>query len=909
MPVVHLDRPSPLSPNSKQNRLLAAAHQDPHKILAWSPRPHNDQPFDPQNPFPADQPAQDQLYAAPTGPQQSRPGPVTPSDSAQPALSHASSPSSPVDGNSTSPNRDRSSSLSPAPDSGSSHTHPEPHSSPPPPPPTSTSAQSVLEPPNPAHDDSEPRVDKTSRQSTPLSELSQEDEVDAAPAGPPKSGETSPSEMLPDGSTHDSPKAETNSTAGKPQSSLNGQASLMEPTQDDAAPPLTDSQASGESRHGANANSTSNPYSPSSLSIESPLTPIAPSIIPGALTQQPPDSRVIFVLKLNVELLGICVDFQKKGINPTDPRFQQYSMRLQSNLTWLASAADHGRQGTSIPLPIVEPPVPVDTPSNIRVQQCYVELRSMFASDIARRHSSGGLVNNIPTVGGANPPNSLKRDRPDDLSADLISKRRDTGESKSPSMMMPPPSSIPITNPAQPTPSQFPVNITNSPSMPRSPQLPDSAQAAMINQMDPQLAARRQAQMRAMQQQGARQMSPQAQGMGGMNPGANALAGSSNPTAVNGNPGAANSGQPTPQQMYQMLQMPNHPFVQYMLRNVPNFQSMPVQMQVQKMLIAQNEIRHHQEQRAQQNRNQMQNGMMPQQFPQNANPMSPISHQSQAASSTNNVMYPMGNAGQANAAGMDPRMMNPQGLPQGMNNMSQQQRQLYLMQQQARAGNNVNPAMMMSPQQQMAYAAQQQRLAQQGATPSHPGSPMPGNDNFPALRSNATIPGIARSTRSPSDSAPSPMTPRTPNRGPSMNQEDYQRMMMQNQARGLAGSQNAAMMQQQQQQQQQQQMGGGNWGQPGQSHQGLANQGGNFSMPSGNVGSPYVGATSPLSNGQNAWLQQYPFSQTTSGVVHQADLMQGNPSVQQQSSMQSQNPSPQGDILPTDFDLFQNWAQ
>ena len=115
-----------------------------------------------------------------------------------------------------------------------------------------------------------------------------------------------------------------------------------------------------------------------------------------------------------------------------------------------------------------------------------------------------------------------------------------------------PPSSIPIANPAQSTSNQFPVNITNSPSMPRSPQLPDSAQATMINQMDPQLAARRQAQMRAMQQQGARQMSPQAQGMSGMNPSANALPGSSNSAAVNANPNAANSGQPTPQQMYQM---------------------------------------------------------------------------------------------------------------------------------------------------------------------------------------------------------------------------------------------------------------------------------------------------------------------------------------------------------------------
>ncbi|KAG2354195.1 hypothetical protein BDR07DRAFT_629034 [Suillus spraguei] len=40
----------------------------------------------------------------------------------------------------------------------------------------------------------------------------------------------------------------------------------------------------------------------------------------------------------------------------------------------------------------------------------------------------------------------------------------------------------------------------------------------------------------------------------------------------------------------------------------------------------------------------------------------------------------------------------------------------------------------------------------------------PTNDTFPTLRSNSTIPGIARSGRSPSESVHSPMTPRAQSR-------------------------------------------------------------------------------------------------------------------------------------------------
>lgn len=44
---------------------------------------------------------------------------------------------------------------------------------------------------------------------------------------------------------------------------------------------------------------------------------------------------------------------------------------------------------------------------------------------------------------------------------------------------------------------------------------------------------------------------------------------------------------PNVQAMYHMLQNPNHQFVQYMARSVPGFLGLPVQQQLQKMVMAQ----------------------------------------------------------------------------------------------------------------------------------------------------------------------------------------------------------------------------------------------------------------------------------------------------------------------------------
>lgn len=325
-----------------------------------------------------------------------------------------------------------------------------------------------------------------------------------------------------------------------------------------------------------------------------------------------------------------------------------------------------------------------------------------------------------------------------------------------------------------------------------------------------------------------------------------------------------------------------------------------------------------QRQQAAQNRGQMsnnlQNGMVPPQFPHGASSMAPALHQSAVNSNPGNNMFPLVNANQVGVQGLDPRMVNSQGIPQGLNNMSVQQRQLYLMQQQSRNAGGVNPAMMMNAQQ---IVLAQQRLAQQGASSSHPSSPMGGNDNFAALRSNAAIPGIARSARSPSDGASSPIASRTPTRSSSMSQEDYQRMMMQQTQMAAArniGSQNPALLQQQQQ------MNGG-WTSQGQAQGLVGNQGlgimpgsSNFGMATGGGGNPFVGTTSP-SAGQN-WSQgalSYPFS-PTSGSLTPSELMQANNphlvATQQQTSHPQDTSSQADTMLPGDFDLFNsNWAQ
>ncbi|KAJ6543878.1 hypothetical protein B0H19DRAFT_289364 [Mycena capillaripes] len=317
------------------------------------------------------------------------------------------------------------------------------------------------------------------------------------------------------------------------------------------------------SQQSSNLMPASSPSTRPSPPIDSIPTPSAAGTEPTSPI--PGDPKVAVMLELNEELLKVCMEFQKRRMALSEPQFQAYSARLQSNLAWSASVVDHGRQGNqATPLPMMDPPPPLDFYATERIQELYMELPTVFARDIARRAS----------ISSSSP---LKRERSDDMPPDGMNKRRDTGEGKS--MMPPPPIPSPVANSSA---SAFPTPLTNGSATPPVPPLGDPLapqNPGMIG--DPQLNAAsrdraRQAQMRA---QANRQMSPPSNPNPGMNagqPAANAIAGPS---------GSAQ--QQAAQQMYTILQNPNHPFLQYMMRHLPGFQQMPVQMQISKMMAAQ----------------------------------------------------------------------------------------------------------------------------------------------------------------------------------------------------------------------------------------------------------------------------------------------------------------------------------
>lgn len=321
----------------------------------------------------------------------------------------------------------------------------------------------------------------------------------------------------------------------------------------------------------------------------------------------------------------------------------RYAIRLQVNLAWLASSAD-SRQGVRFPmllnfattsilsqnhsstaLPMMDPPPPVEFTSMDRIHQIYAELPSIFAKEIARRRTHNIVptpapsmsMSPLPPTSNINPnlnPN-LKRDReelPTELS--MAMKRRNTGESKG---MMPPPS-MPHTPNAHPQTqfNQLPMSMSSGgsggivPAHHASPRLaelnPAHPSLGMMNTTEAQLAASsrdraRQAQIQAAQQAQRPRMSPPGMAGAHMSPAmgsaalpqpmqqggrqminsGNAAAGPSNLGV--GNPVAATN----TNALLQVLQTPNHPFLQYMIKMVPGFQGFPPAVQMQKMMQAQ----------------------------------------------------------------------------------------------------------------------------------------------------------------------------------------------------------------------------------------------------------------------------------------------------------------------------------
>ncbi|THG93125.1 hypothetical protein EW145_g8463, partial [Phellinidium pouzarii] len=241
----------------------------------------------------------------------------------------------------------------------------------------------------------------------------------------------------------------------------------------------------------------------------------------------------------------------------------------------------------------------------------------------------------------------------------------------------------------------------------------------------------------------------------------------------------ANAG-PAAMAAYQTLQNPQHAMVQYLNQSMPGFSSLPILEQMRRWQVMQTNMQQRQ------HRNQiMPNQMIPNQMrPANAGASGSGPSQMQRPEQASQVVVApqmMQQAQRPAAPGMSMHGQ-PAGMPAGMAgmqnqaNLNSQQRQLYLLQMQqaqqmrnqaivgganAGAGAGMNPSMM-NPQmlavaQERARIEQQQRfqLAQRQGSPLNPAAGGGGaTDQYPpGLRSNPPLPGIARSTRSPSVSA------------------------------------------------------------------------------------------------------------------------------------------------------------
>ena len=469
-------------------------------------------------------------------------------------------------------------------------------------------------------------------------------------------------------------------------------------------------------------------------------------------------------------------------------------------------------------LPVMQPPPVVEFAEMDRILQLYRELPNIFAKEIARRQQAG-LVNG-----------NAKRERTEEPGQDGMHKRRDTGETKAQvpgSFATPgagPSTPHPPSQPMQQVPganmSAGPVPRIGSPAMPPPP-VPPGAMAG-----DVQLAAARarQAQMRGMPSgEGSRQMSPPSGLSSGMSM-PNVAGPSSMPGMSQLTPAQMNQLGPQAMQHLQILQNPNHPFVQFLCQQVPGFMQLPVPERLQKMMIAQVRLvrlstsnretkgasQNMMRQQHQQQRNQAQaggsigggfsqgggmpGGIVPQHSGDGSpSRMSPVSQQSPMQSSF----------APGNAAG-DPRAMM---TPQQLASMTPHQRQLLLMQQQmmrggSAAGGGMNPQMMnqqqqmmqerlrLEQQQRMAHAQAQAAAGGQGSPQNVMGSPVVDGPQFPALRSNPGLPGIARSARTPSDSVPSPVSGQRlsmSGQSPEEQQQQQRAMLMQQQAQAQRG--------------------------------------------------------------------------------------------------------------------------
>lgn len=263
------------------------------------------------------------------------------------------------------------------------------------------------------------------------------------------------------------------------------------------------------------------------------------------------------------------------------------------------------------------------------------------------------------------------------------------------------------------------------------------------------------------------------------------------------------------------------------------------------------------------------------------------------------------------------------GLPSSvnMNNLTPQQRQLFLMQQQMHLRSNDG---VMNPQQAYAAAQEKMRLEQQSRMSNHQqqhspthsavSPPNPGSLANHAGMGPAGMPGIARSARSPTDGTPA--TPRVPQKRPGQPSDPYH-MAFYHQAQaqrqasmmrpGTAMGGMTPQQQQQQQHQQQQQQ------QQHQQHQHQQQQASQYGANGGTVnhGMMYSGAAGlNTHSGPQTWQTPTPQQQqqqqfhSVSPAALQHHLDSGTP---RPASSASNNAIVANDPMGDSFDSLFNW--
>ncbi|KIJ56918.1 hypothetical protein M422DRAFT_40487 [Sphaerobolus stellatus SS14] len=337
------------------------------------------------------------------------------------------------------------------------------------------------------------------------------------------------------------------------------------------------------------------------------------------------DDKVATLLELNSEILKVLFEFQSRQQLQV-PEFAEYTNRMNSNLTYLASCAE---RKPSPPLPIMSPPPPVSFVSTQHINELYQKLPNLFAKDIAKRQKEASLA----SMGG------VKRVAESSSDDNVMRKRVDTGErrmSNPPMSAGSPPmarsSSVMSNGPggSSMNPAAVGMNALNpepmaqggmgmgmgmvlpqsasqqqsymrvspeSMSMGNPQGLPAGMEMAQMHRARQQPPHLRQIQANVPQKDPQRMPPPPLpngmQNMGGRPEG--------NPPAQAPQLQQAvlqTFGQSGLQNFNALQQGPNHPFVLYMVNHVPGFMQMPLQDKLRKMQGVQQQIQQTRAERA-----------------------------------------------------------------------------------------------------------------------------------------------------------------------------------------------------------------------------------------------------------------------------------------------------------------------